>query len=218
MDDSKTSSADDAQQPGGQQPGAAEAAQPFSLRLLLSFGALLSGLNSVATIWIIVLMIVINIDVFGRTAFSAPLPGVPELVKLSIVGIIFLQLGHTLRVGRITRADTLMRPVRRHWPRVALLVRGLYSVAGVFLFGVLFEASAPLFWKSWVGGEYAGIEGYVSYPVWPVRLIILIGSACAALQYAVFVWQDFNVVFGRRPLDSSDDFTDNGDFSVENPR
>lgn len=218
MDEPKPPAAAGARGPDPQPTGAGASTRPFSLRSVFTFGALLSGLNSIATIWIIVLMIVINIDVFGRTVFSSPLPGVPELVKLSIVGIIFLQLGHTLRVGRITRADTLMRPVRRHWPRVALLVRGLYSIAGVMLFGILFEASAPLFWKSWVGGEYAGIEGYVSYPVWPVRLIILIGSACAALQYAIFVWQDFAIIFGQRPLDSSSDFTDGDSFSVENPR
>ena len=65
-----------------------------------AFELLLSVFNSIATVWIVVLMVVINIDIFGRTAFAAPLPGVPELVKLSIVAIIFLQIGHTLRVLR----------------------------------------------------------------------------------------------------------------------
>jgi hypothetical protein len=34
--------------------------------------------------------------------------GVTELVSLSIVGIVFLQLADTLRVGRFTRADVLL--------------------------------------------------------------------------------------------------------------
>ena len=38
-------------------------------------------------------MVVISLDVIGRTAFNAPLPGVLELVRLSIVGIVFIQLG-----------------------------------------------------------------------------------------------------------------------------
>ena len=50
--------------------------------------------------WIFVLMVVINVDVIGRTLFTKPLPGVPELVRLSIVAIVFLQIGSTLRAGR----------------------------------------------------------------------------------------------------------------------
>jgi TRAP-type C4-dicarboxylate transport system permease small subunit len=162
----------------------------------LSFGLLLSVFSSVATVWIVVLMVVINLDVFGRTVFSSPLPGVPELVKLSIVGIIFLQIGHTLRAGGITRADGLIRPLERRWPRVGYALQGLYSLCGVFLFAILVYASLPLFWIAWTQGEYAGIEGYVTYPVWPVRLILVIGCACAAIQYAIFASQQLSAAFG----------------------
>jgi TRAP-type C4-dicarboxylate transport system permease small subunit len=160
---------------------------------------LLSVLNSIATMWIVVLMVVINIDIFGRTAFSSPLPGVPELVKLSIVGIIFLQIGPTLRAGRITRADSLMKPVERRWPRFGYLVQGLYSLCGVALFAILFYASRPLFWIAWTQYEYFGVEGYVTYPVWPVRLVILIGCACAAIQYTIFAWQQFSTAVDASP-------------------
>jgi TRAP-type mannitol/chloroaromatic compound transport system permease small subunit len=158
----------------------------------LSFEMLLSVFNSIATIWIVVLMVVINIDIVGRTVFSAPLRGVPELVKLSIVGIIFLQVGHTLRAGRITRADGLIRPFERRWPRLGLLLQGLYSLCGVALFTILFYASRPLFVYAWTQSEFYGVEGYVTYPVWPVRLVILIGCACVAIQYALFAWQQLS--------------------------
>jgi TRAP-type C4-dicarboxylate transport system permease small subunit len=159
------------------------------------FEMLLSALNSVATIWIVALMVVINIDIFGRTAFASPLPGVPEFVRLSIVGIIFLQIGHTLRAGRITRADGLIRLAERRWPRFGFALQGLYSLCGVALFVILLQASAPLFVNAWTRGEYTGIEGYVTYPVWPVRLFILVGCACAAIQYAIFAWQQFMTAF-----------------------
>jgi TRAP-type C4-dicarboxylate transport system permease small subunit len=173
-----------------------------------AFELLLSVFNSIATIWIVVLMVVINIDIFGRTVFSEPLPGVPELVKLSIVAIIFLQIGHTLRAGRITRADGLIRPVERRWPRFGFLIQGIYSLCGIGLFAVLFYASWPLFRIAWTQNEYAGVEGYVTYPVWPVRLVILIGCACATIQYALFAWQQFSGAFGdpdpQGPLARSD--------------
>jgi len=164
------------------------------------FEALLSGLNSIGTLWIFALMIVISLDVIGRTVFNAPLPGVLELVRLSIVGIVFIQLAHTLRAGRLTRSDNFIHTVQRRWPRPGYGLQVIFSLAGFFIFVVLFNASLPLFIKSWTSGEYAGIEGYITYPVWPVRLIILIGSACAGVQFLLFAWQDLHVVVtGRVP-------------------
>lgn len=168
-------------------------------RRYATFEALLYGLNSLGTLWIIVLMIVINIDVFGRTALQRPLPGVLELVTLSIVGIIFLQIGSTVRAGRITRSDALFRAALRRWPRFAFSLQMLYHLAGAMVFAVLFHASFPFLISSWNSGEYEGIQGYVTYPVWPVRLTILIGSACAAVQYLLLAWSDLGVASGRRP-------------------
>jgi TRAP-type mannitol/chloroaromatic compound transport system permease small subunit len=163
-----------------------------------SFETAVSALNSLGTLWIIALMIIINLDVFGRTLFSAPLRGVPELVKLSIVGIIFLQLGHTLRAGRITRAENLILRIQRRWPKLGFGIQAFFNLSGAVLFVVLFHASRPFFLHSWKTGEYAGIEGYITYPVWPIRLIILIGSLCALVQYLLFAWHDVSIVLGRK--------------------
>ncbi len=178
--------------------------QPLSLRRLFSFEMLLSLLNSIGTLWIFALMVVISLDVIGRTAFNSPLPGVLELVRLSIVGIVFIQLGHTLRAGRITRSDNLIRALQRHMPRVGFGLQALFELAGTGIFIVLFSASLPLFLRSWASGEYAGIEGYVTYPIWPVRLVILIGSACACLQFLLFAWRDFKAVMSGRPPDAEE--------------
>jgi TRAP-type mannitol/chloroaromatic compound transport system permease small subunit len=166
------------------------ARQLLSWQHLLSFEAVLSILNSIGTLWIFTLMVVICLDVVGRTVFNSPLPGVLELVRLSIVGIVFIQLGHTLRAGRITRADNLIHIVQRRLPRFGYGMQALFELAGTGVFVVLFQASLPLFLRSWASGEYAGIEGYITYPIWPVRLIILIGSFCAGLQFLFFAWRD----------------------------
>lgn len=170
----------------------------MSIRL---FSALLLGLNAVGTVWIFVLMVVIIVDVVGRTLFAAPLPGVPELVRLSIVGIVFLQLGSTLRSGRITRVDSLTGWLKRRWPRTTWGLRGFYSLCGVALFIVLFNSCRPIFVKAWVNNEYAGVEGYVTYPFWPIYLILLIGSLCSAVQFSLFAWDELSRAFSdRAPL------------------
>ena len=174
-------------------------------RRFLTFEAAVSALNSLGSLWIVVLMVVIIIDIVGRTALSMPLRGVPELVKLSIVGIVFIQLGHTLRSGRMTRSDGLLRIFRTRLPRLSHAMTLLFNLVGAGLFALVFHASYPFFVEAWSTGEYAGIQGYVSYPVWPVRLIILIGCAVAAIQYCLFAWRDLSVVIGWiEPADPGD--------------
>ena len=174
-------------------------------RRFLTFETAVSALNSLGSLWIAVLMVVIIIDIVGRTALSMPLRGVPELVKLSIVAIVFIQLGHTLRSGRMTRSDGLLRIFRTRLPRLSHAMTLLFNLVGAGLFVLIFHASYPFFVEAWTTGEYAGIQGYVSYPVWPVRLIILIGCAVAAIQYCLFAWRDASVVSGRlAPADPAD--------------
>jgi len=148
-------------------------------------------LNSIGTVWIFILMIVIVTDVIGRTVFTRPLAGVPELVSLSIVGIVFLQIGQALRSGRITQVDTLLQVLDRHMPRASALLQGLYGLLGMALFIALYNACLPLFISAWQNGDYVGVEGYITYPVWPVRLFMLIGCAGAAIQYLLFALRDF---------------------------
>lgn len=184
-------------------------------RRFISFETGLLVLNSIGTLWIIVLMVVINVDVAGRTAFNSPLPGVPELVRLSIVAIVFIQLGHTLRVGRLTRSDNLIRMAQRRWPSFGFGLQALFNLAGAGLFVVLLYASGPFFTRSWSSGEYAGIEGYITFPVWPVRLIILIGCFCAMVQYLIFAWQDLMIATGRSKTDADKDGDEPASFDTD---
>jgi TRAP-type mannitol/chloroaromatic compound transport system permease small subunit len=193
------------------------ARQPLSWQHLFSFEAVLSILNSIGTLWIFALMVVICLDVVGRTVFNSPLSGVLELVRLSIVGIVFIQLGHTLRAGRITRADNLIHILQRRLPRFGYGMQALFELAGTGVFIVLFQASLPLFLRSWSSGEYAGIEGYITYPIWPVRLLILIGSFCAGLQFLLFAWRDVVAAWrGRAPMAEGVEVTESAAYRAEN--
>ena len=161
------------------------------------FGAVLAGLNSVGTLWILVLMVVVNADVIGRTLFTSPIPGVAEFGRLSIVGIIFLSLAHALREGRITRADSLLRTLERRAPRLGAAIEACFALAGAALFAVLFYGSYPFLLDSWRSSEYAGVEGYVTFPIWPVRLVILVGAGLACLQFALIAWRELGRIAGR---------------------
>ena len=96
----------------------------------LSFGTITGALNAIGTVWIFVLMALISTDVIGRGAFNAPLSGVPEMVQFSIVGIVFLQLAHTLRNGALTRSDVILRGLLVNFPAVGHALQMLFHAAG----------------------------------------------------------------------------------------
>lgn len=158
------------------------------------FSRLLGAMNALGTVWIFLLMVLINTDILGRELFSAPVRGTTELLSLSIVGIVFLQLGHTLMVGRMTRSDMIIEALLLEKPRIGRCLQGLFNLLGVVFLAVIFWGSIAMFEEAVEIGEYVGAAGDFTAPTWPVRLLILIGSAATGLQYLVMAWQDFRFV------------------------
>jgi len=81
-------------------------------RYRISFGSLVVLLNSIGTGWIFVLLILINADIIGRSLFNKPVRGVTEIVGMTIVAYVFLQLSHAIKVGRLTRSDIILSRLR----------------------------------------------------------------------------------------------------------
>lgn len=165
--------------------------QPFGLHKLTG------AMNAVGTLWILALMALINADVIGRNLLAAPLRGVTEIVSLSIVGIVFMQLADTLRAGKFTRADALLGVVARTRPRLARALEGVFHAVGAFLLAVLAVASWPLLADSWSTGEYLGAIGDFQAPLWPMRAVIVFGSACTAATFVSLARADFLAAAGR---------------------
>lgn len=140
-------------------------------------------MNSIGTVWVFVLLVIINLDIGGRAIFNHPIRGVPEIVAMSIVGLVFMQLAHTSHVGRLTRSDILLNILDRKLPRISSFLQGVYDLIGAALFAILFWASYPMFIRAWRIGEYVGAEGDFKAPVWPVKLIILIGCVAAGIGF-----------------------------------
>ena len=140
-------------------------------------------MNSIGTVWVFVLLVIINLDIGGRALFNHPVRGVPEIVALSIVACVFLQIAHTLKVGRLTRSDIVLNWLHTHHPNVKNFLEGLYLLIGAGLMAILLYSSIPLFTKAWRIDEYVGAQGDFMAPVWPVKLIILIGCTAGAIQF-----------------------------------
>jgi len=154
------------------------------------FERLTRTLNALGTLWIVALMLLINGDVLGRELFDTPVRGTTELVSLSIVGIVFLQLADTLAAGRMTRADILLDRLKRTTPAWAARLQALYHLVGAALMGVILRAAWGPLVESIRIQEYVGALGDFTAPVWPVRLIMLVGMAVTLVTFVLLAWLD----------------------------
>ncbi len=160
-------------------------------RRLFSYETIISVMNSIGTAWVFVLLVIINLDIGGRALFNHPVRGVPEIVALSIVACVFLQIAHTLKVGRLTRSDIVLNWLQNRYPKLKHFLEGFYFLIGACLMAILLQSSIPMFTKAWRIDEYVGAQGDFMAPVWPVKLIILIGCAAGAIQFLLMAFGSF---------------------------
>jgi len=169
-------------QAGGPQEDGNDFLLPLRWRPLRWLDGLTSALNACGTLLILAVMLTISADVISRQAWNTPLHGVPELVSLSIVVIVFLQVPHAFRVGGLTRAEILLDRLPL---RARAMLEVLHSLAGAGFCVILFNSVLPLFGRAWSRGTYVGNIGDFTAPIWPVRLIMLVGAALLGLRFFV---------------------------------
>ena len=163
------------------------------------FSRVIGAMNAAGTLWIIGLMVLINADIVGRGALNAPIAGTPELVSFSIVGIVFLQLAHTLRSGSMTRSDVLLNVLQRRAPRFRRGLLALFHLAG----GVLMFLIAWKYWPSvaqaWQHPErnFMGNPGFFTIPLWPLFILVFLGIVATAIQFVIMTWDDARAFAGR---------------------
>lgn len=154
-------------------------------RLAAAIDRITTALNVIGTLLIVAIMVLVNADVIGRGVFNLPISGVPELVSMSIVAIVFLQVAQTFRMGRLTRTEAMLGILEKRSPKLRALVELVFCVGAIAIMVQLLTASWPLFVKSWVRNTFEGTIGDFTAPIWPVKLVILIGCTALIVQLIV---------------------------------
>ena len=152
----------------------------------LFFNFITQSFNIIGTILIIFIMIIVNADVIGRELFLMPIAGVPMMVSMSIVAIVFLQTPQTFNRGRLTQNVSILNAIGRRTPLAKLLLDITYSIAAFFLILQIFKSTYPLFIKSWVRNTYEGTIGDFTAPIWPIKFVILLGCFLLMVQIMLF--------------------------------
>ncbi|MBR9765849.1 MAG: TRAP transporter small permease [Rhodobacteraceae bacterium] len=148
-------------------------------------GPMVAGLNALGSVWILGLMLLICADITMRGLFNAPIAGVAEMVAFSIVGIVFLQLAHTLRSGSLTRSDLLIGLAGSRSPRLKAAMLAVYNLIGAALLAVALWHFLPSLSQAWTRPErhFMGNPGFFQLPTWPLYALMSIGMAATVLQF-----------------------------------
>lgn len=155
----------------------------------------MAGLNAVGSVWVAAITLLICADILGRVLFRYPLAGVPEIVKVSIVAIVWLQIPHTLKTGGHLRSDIVLRYLSQR-SRAAL---DLFAcVLGAIIFGLLVYSGWDTMILAWEMGEFEG-ELPVRVPTYPLRSIVLLGAALTALQFLLMAAAAVRRLASRAP-------------------
>jgi C4-dicarboxylate transporter, DctQ subunit len=140
----------------------------------------LAALLALAALQIFLLSFLVVADVIGRAAFNHPVRGTPEMVAMSIVIICFLIAAYAVHSGAMLQADLLVNALG---PRGQVLSMFLSGILGAAFFGLIAWGSWEPTLHAWSSSEFEG-EGSLRIPVWPARLVVMLGAVLVTLVYA----------------------------------
>ena len=152
-------------------------------RLLDMLDVLTQASNVVGSLLILGLVGLITADVAGRNFLGAPISGVPEMVSLSIVVIVFLQAPQALKAGRMTRSDGVIDVLHRRWPGLARGLETFFDLTGIAVLAAILYAHWPTLVRSWERGDFVGAVGDFTAPTWPIKALLALGTLLLALQF-----------------------------------
>lgn len=159
--------------------------------IMAAFNRLIDVLNAIGTVWVAAMMVLICGDIFGRALFNSPIIGVPEIVRVSVVGIVWLQMAYTLKIGAHLRSNIILDRMSIKWQHI---IEVIGSVMGILVFSLAAYTSWDMMIEGWRIKEFEG-ELPVRVPVYPIRTIVLLGTFLTMVQFVVILCQNVYALF-----------------------
>jgi TRAP-type C4-dicarboxylate transport system permease small subunit len=143
-------------------------------RVIEKLGNILAAIAACA---LTLVMLVMAVDAIGRK-LKGPLPGGYETSMALMVLVMLLPLAF----GERRKANISVDLVARLFaPKVRTFLEAIGAILGVAIFVLITWLSLGAAWYSTQVGEYW--PGIVSYPVWPFRWVVPVGTCVAAFQF-----------------------------------
>jgi len=172
-----------------------ESTPPPAFSALNWFDRTVFVLNAFGSLWVLFIVILICSDSFGRTFFNHPLDGVNELVAVSMAFIVFCQLPDTVRLAKLTRSDTYLPRLQASRIFVCRTIVSGFDLLGAAMMAAIIIGTWPLLIESIERGYYIGEQGIFTFPDWPIKGMVVLGSVMTGLVFlirAVSHWRRSN--------------------------
>jgi len=126
------------------------------------------------------IMLVVCVDVVGRSFFNHPIPGANEISELLLACLIFFGLAAA-------------QQKKQHY-MVEFVLNRLSNRAQAFLIGLSYLLCASVAaLLCWYSAEHAissfqmkeSSWGTVEFPIWPARIVVAFGLALFSVQYLI---------------------------------
>lgn len=147
-----------------------------------------TSMNSAGALIILAAGLIVCVDVIARNLFNSPFFGVAEMLSMSIVAIVFLQLPHAIASGRMIRSEVLLEALKTTTPRAGELLNRFHMLCGALFLAAIVWGVWPQLVDAYKYNLFSGMWIGLQMPVWPVRAIIIVGSALGCLAYLLNVW------------------------------
>jgi TRAP-type mannitol/chloroaromatic compound transport system permease small subunit len=147
---------------------------------------LTTAMNTVGALIVLGMVMIVNIDVFGRWLANSPLAGTLELTEMGVVAVVYLTIAHAVAGKRLTRSDALLGVMERRGAiRTVATLRMVFNAAGAVVFAIIAYGQFPRLVDAWTQGYFKGNVGIFTAPTWPLEAIMLLGAAAACAQFVV---------------------------------
>jgi TRAP-type mannitol/chloroaromatic compound transport system permease small subunit len=146
---------------------------------------LVISLNAIGSLWVLLLVLLICADSFGRSFFAHPIEGVVEMVAVSMAVVVFCQLADTVRLSRLTRSDTLLPSFAANRVPGGRAILTAFDLLGAIVMGMIIYGMSPLVIEAYTRGYYLGNRGLFTFPEWPLKAVVVLGAAVTLLCFLV---------------------------------
>lgn len=168
---------------GGARPPPPAAPLPSFGRFLQradeGFFRLESGLNLVAALVILAVMLIGVFQVLGRKLVNLPVPGYVDVIEFTMGVFAFIAIAYTQRLGGHVRMEILLKRLRG---RTFWIVEAVGTVIVIAIVAVLAWFGYEHFLRAWSIGD-STID--IQLPLWPSKL--LVPAAFAVLLVRLFI-------------------------------
>jgi TRAP-type mannitol/chloroaromatic compound transport system permease small subunit len=146
--------------------------------------------------WLILIAVLVSaINAIIRKAFDVSSNAWLELQWQLFGAVFLLAAAYTLMKNAHVRIDVVSSRLSKRTRDVIDLVGHIFMLAPITI--IVFWLSVPFFWQSYVGGEMSSnAEGL---PVWPAKLLIVLGFLLLFLQMISEVIKRVAVLSGYMP-------------------